>query len=178
MGRRDSLSDSSKEEYCYRCGRPGHFKVDCYAVTHRNGHPLPVEKRRRITPQGGSQAGVYVLKDSKGRVYVGKSADVKRRVEENKKGKGTTFLGEGIRQAAPLTKGSTDDLESWERNETLAQMRRQGVSRVQGWMFTGEVDRECAFRHVCEKFDLCRKCGRAGHFIDRCKFEARAAWAV
>ena len=107
----------------------------------------------------GSQAGVYVLKDSTGKVYVGKSSDVKRRVEEYRGGKGTTFLGQGVRQAAPLTKGSTDDLESWEWNETLAQMRRQGMSLVQGWMFTGEVDKECAFRH-CARSSICAARGQ------------------
>ena len=123
MKRRDSLSYTSDEEYCYSCCTPGHFKVDCYAVTHLNGHPLgPCQWKRgggiwRITQHGNShtgcsQAEVYVLKDSTGKMYVGKSTDTKRRVDEHKGGKGTTFLGEGIKQAASLAKGSTDDLES------------------------------------------------------------------
>ena len=157
--------------------------MDCYAVTHRNGHLLPVEKRRRVTQQGNShtggfQAGLYELKDSTGKVYVGKSADIRRRSTGVVGAPSATFLEEGIRQVAPITSGSSNDLESWERNETLAQMRRQGVARVQGWMFTRAVDRDCGFRHVCEKFDLCRKCGRAGHFIERCKAKDKAAWAV
>ena len=92
---------------------------------------------------------MYVLKDCTGKVFVGKSADIKRRVDKHKIGEGsvitqgTTFLGEGIRQVVPITSGSTDDLEFWERNETLAQMRRQGLGRVQGWMFAGAVDTDC-----------------------------------
>ncbi len=70
------------------------------------------------------------------------------------------------------------DLESWERNETLFRMKIHGVDNVRGWMFTSSVlsddDKDSAFRQICEKFDLCRKCGREGHFADSCYATTRA----
>jgi len=29
-----------KKDYCYRCGREGHYSPNCYANTHRNGYLL------------------------------------------------------------------------------------------------------------------------------------------
>ena len=30
----------TKENACYRCGRPGHYAPDCYASKHINGYYL------------------------------------------------------------------------------------------------------------------------------------------
>jgi hypothetical protein len=81
---------------------------------------------------------------------------------------------------APLTQPD-DDTEAWERAETLARMHRAGISKVRGWMFTApeltEPQRETAFAQVCERFDLCRKCGRGGHFAAACRCQSRAWFA-
>jgi hypothetical protein len=61
-----------------------------------------------------------------------------------------------------------------ERDETLRQMYKRGAHRVRGWKYvrTGVLrqdeldDIECNIR---ELFDLCRKCGRAGHFAAGCR---------
>ena len=167
---------------CFRCGRTGHFSSGCYAKRHVDGGVLKASKRAR-TSWGGCvmKAGVYSLEDTSGHMYVGKSADVERRVEAHRSGNGTQFVGRDFRVAANYTDGPRDDLESWERNETLTRIYKHGVERVRGWMFVSveltEQQRRDAFAQVCEKFDLCRRCGRNSHFADQCFARSKATWA-
>jgi predicted GIY-YIG superfamily endonuclease len=149
-----------------------------------------------------TEAGVYVLELPKGRFYVGKSTNIEERLEQHKSGTGASCAEKFIRRVAPLTQPD-DDTEAWERAETLARMHRAGISKVRGWMFTApeltEPQRETAFAQVtvffnlavsccstltatpsaqvCERFDLCRKCGRGGHFAAACRCQSRAWFA-
>ena len=128
-------------------------------------------------------AGVYTLQDAHGRVYVGKSFNVNKRIAEHMQGSGTTFLSNphtGLTQLQTATSGSKNDLESWERAETLTQMYSKGIRNVRGWMFTtsslSEQQVQDAFGQICEKFDLCRRCGRNSHFISQCFANTKAQW--
>ena len=127
------------------------------------------------------KSGVYTLEDSSGRMYVGKSADVAQRVETHRSGEGTQFVGRDFKVVPNYTQGQHEDLESWERKETLTRMRKHGIDHVRGWMFASvelsDLQRRDAFTQVCEKFDLCRRCGRDSHFADRCFALGKAAWA-
>jgi hypothetical protein len=158
-------------EPCPRCGAE-HFILDCLGEA-----PGRVARRGRPHRTPARESGVYALADGSGRVYVGKSWDIPRRVEEHRRE--NLFLDRAtIRRIPTLTGGPRGDLELWERNETLAQMRRRGLGKVRGWRFTGEGGHWDAFREVCERFDLCRRCGRAGHFVSACPGRERAKWAV
>jgi hypothetical protein len=79
-----------------------------------------------------------------------------------------------------LTTGSTSDLESWERNETLQLMRVHGIHRVCGWMFTSihlsKEQKQQAFGQSCEKFDLCWSCGRTLHTAKDCFTWSMDVW--
>jgi predicted GIY-YIG superfamily endonuclease len=130
-----------------------------------------------------SRAGVYVLKTTTGLYYVGKSNDIDARILDHRRGIGAACLeGKGGFEVifSLLTSGSTSDLESWERNETLQRMLTHGIDNVRGWMFTAtmlsEDDRRDAFRQICEKYDLCRRCGRNTHFSDQCFAGSGAYW--
>jgi predicted GIY-YIG superfamily endonuclease len=183
----DAFDDAfdSDDAPCYRCGRQGHMIDECYAKTHVDGRSLKQNEGRsnkRHKPMSSAKAGVYVLGDENGRMYVGKSQDVEKRVEQHLAGEGTQFLtGSKVRRLEVGESGSEVDLESWERNETLARMYKHGVANVRGWMFTSvrlrEEQEEQAFGQICEKYDLCRKCGRNTHFADRCFARSRASWA-
>lgn len=143
--------------------------------------------------QGGNKMackreGVYVLQTSGSTLqYVGKSKDIDSRIQDHREGFGAICLSKGVLgmgtmyEVAPITSGSTDDMESWERNETLTRMRLFGIDKVRGWMFTSsklsEDDKRTAFNQICEKFDLCRRCGRTSHFVDECFATTADSWA-
>jgi hypothetical protein len=126
--------------------------------------------------------GVYVLELEQGRYYVGKSHCVEERLRQHAEGAGAACAKGYLRRVPPLTPRA-DDFEAWERAETLARMRRHGIGRVRGWMYTapelGDAMREHAYQQVCERFDLCRRCGREGHFVSDCAGGGqRPAWAA
>ena len=119
------------------------------------------------------------------RFYVGKSNDIEARVGEHKSGRGAScFQAKNSRLVKPITASVTmateNDWESWERNETLTRMYEYGIDNVRGWMFTSpklsKEDKETAYHQICEKFDLCRRCGAATHFARSCRAKSRARW--
>ena len=176
----DSFSDD--DNVCFKCGKAGHWANECYVKKRSassSGHTH--SKERKVSHN--ETAGVYTIQDSTGKVYVGKSNNIEKRIEEHKQGLGTAFLSKnGITQIQTVTSGSKNDMESWERAETLTQMYHRGITRVRGWMFTtsslSEHQVQDAFGQICEKFDLCRKCGRNSHFISSCFAKSKADWAI
>ena len=126
---------------------------------------------------GPSAAGIYAIRARGGMVYVGKSQNMARRLAEHQRGAG----GARLTRLGLLTQGSVHDLESWERNEVLTRMLRYGLNSTRGWRFTrrGPLTRQerlAARADIMEKFDLCRRCGRASHFAAQCFARSAAAW--
>ena len=131
-------------------------------------------------PRPGSSAGgddVYVLELAGGRVYVGKSGNVGRRVGQHLAGGGSAFT-----KAFPPTGNILPRLgnvsgsgDAAERDETLRYMLLRGIRNVRGWRYTcvemSDEMFEDAERNIRELFDLCRRCGGANHFLSSCRFE-------
>ena len=132
------------------------------------------------------KVGVYVLKSKDSNTfYVGKSNDIEARIIEHKSNDENSCAF--LKQKMPnfdyiqtLTTGSVNDLESWERNETLHLMRIHGIENVRGWMFTtvnlSTEHKKDVFKQICEKFDLCRNCGRSSHFVNECVATSMDFW--
>lgn len=134
------------------------------------------------------EKGIYVLRLDNGNknrpiplCYVGKSNNIKRRIAQHRNGAGAACIaGEPFTRVAPITEGSTDDMESWERNEVLARMFESGIDNVRGWMYTLRtmpIDQKLsAFDQICERFDRCRRCGRGTHFVKDCRALSTDLW--
>ena len=128
------------------------------------------------------QPGIYVLGLQNGKYYVGKSImNVTARVQEHflTGGSAWTKLHQPKEQLIPILNAS-DDLESSERAETLERMWMHGIDNVRGWQYTttklNEYNYESIFREMCERKDLCRKCGRQNHMASSCNYRDLATW--
>ena len=124
-------------------------------------------------------------------MYVGKtSRSVQARLQEHMRcAKSARFSGAAFTKLHPPTGrllprlGNLEgDGDGPERDETLRQMHRRGPQCVRGWKYvrSGPLSaQELADieGNIRELFDLCRKCGRQGHFSMQCK-EQRVARCI
>jgi predicted GIY-YIG superfamily endonuclease len=113
---------------------------------------------------------IYVLKLTGGKYYVGKSADVAQRFKQHLSGRGSAWTNMykpvSIMETRPLT--SIHD----ETNITKDLMKKYGVSNVRGGAYTAvdlPVEQEDMIRHELRaSTDACYKCGKPGHFANKC----------
>jgi predicted GIY-YIG superfamily endonuclease len=118
---------------------------------------------------------VYVLELEGGRVYVGSSKDVERRIAQHMAGTGSaytrTYKPTGVR--LPRLGNVMGDGDAAERDETLRYMHQRGIAYVRGWRFSqvamNATDFNEAESNIRELFNLCRRCGYPGHFMNRCR---------
>jgi predicted GIY-YIG superfamily endonuclease len=130
---------------------------------------------KRIPGIPAGREGVYILELTQGRVYVGHSSDMQRRIQQHMAGHGSAFTKAfpptGV--ILPRLGCVTGSPEAAERDETLRYMFLRGIQLVRGWRYVrvempaNEVDD--AEENIRELFDLCRRCGHPGHFITHCK---------
>jgi predicted GIY-YIG superfamily endonuclease len=132
-------------------------------------------------PAGGnlnetqSRPSVYILELDGGRVYVGSSKDVPRRLSQHAAGSGSAYTRiyrpTGVQ--LPRLGNVEGDGDAAERDETLRYMMLRGVHFVRGWKFARVVmppeEFDEAEANIRELYDLCRKCGFKGHFCTYCR---------
>jgi len=118
---------------------------------------------------------VYILELQHGRVYVGSSKDVRKRIQQHSNGSGSAYTRAYRPTGVLLPRlGNIDgEGDAAERDETLRYMMLRGIPYVRGWKFT-QVDMSLddfdeAEANIRELFNLCRRCGYKGHFINHCK---------
>ena len=130
---------------------------------------------RRIPGIPAGKEGIYILELAQGRVYVGHSADMKRRIQQHMSGHGAAFTKAfpptGV--LLPRLGCVTGSAEAAERDETLRYMFLRGIQFVRGWKYVqvqmSPKDENDAEENIRELFDLCRRCGHPGHFVTYCK---------
>jgi predicted GTPase len=138
-----------------------------------------IVRKARKPLSTSKQEDVYVLELQGGRVYVGKSSNVSRRLQQHMQGYGSEFTkvwkptGKLLPRLGDLV-GSGDGPE---RDETLRQMYSRGVDKVRGWRYCARTlrkqDLEDIKMDLRELGDLCRICGRSGHLAKGCRSKRR-----
>ena len=156
-----------------------------YILLQRGGPPKAVVVAQIPQAIHSSEVkGIYVLRlDNRPRpfFYVGKAENIEKRIMQHQNGTGAYCItGEPFTRVDPVTKGSTENLGSWERDEVLARMYEFGIDNVRGWMYTLKTmsleKKLSAFDLICDSYDLCRKCGRGTHFIRECGAVSTDRW--
>ena len=122
--------------------------------------------------------GVYVLKLSNNKYYVGESDDINRRiwVHQNDNGSLWTRRYKPEKRIKSLkNKRCLDELA-----QTLDMMNMYGIDNVRGSIFTkltlDTVEKVMAAQLYCELNNLCRRCGGSGHYISNCKDNDICDW--
>lgn len=134
-------------------------------------------------------AEVYVLRlnaivNGKPCYYVGKSECKARRIEQHKSGQGLCAAWvkhcRGVATVEPpLTE--PEPMGSWEQRETIARILKHGFNNVRGWEWVSCEDFASHDYIVFKRLmfgteDLCRKCGRKGHYASNCTFSKKVWW--
>jgi hypothetical protein len=104
----------------------------------------------------------------------GASGIARRLLSFASRGSGFTKLHVPTGRMLPRLGNVCGDGDCAERDETLRQMYKRGVQKVRGWKYvrpgrlTGSELRDIE-ENIRELFDLCRRCGKKGHFTNQCR---------
>ena len=121
---------------------------------------------------------VYALKLSDGKYYVGKSDNVKQRIESHFSGSGSAWTREHKPFRVMEVRENVSRFE--EDKMTKEYMDKYGIDNVRGGAYT-QVDlpdesKEALRREIRGSADVCFKCNRAGHWANQCYARTVEVW--
>ncbi len=129
-------------------------------------------------------SGVYVLELNNNKRYVGMSENIEKRLQEHTSSNGAAFTKRhGVLKRCEVITKQDGSLETWEQNETLAQMIKYGINNVRGFQWVNEeISKEQASvikTLMCGLFSLCNICGKPGHYSSDCvNLNEKAQWMI
>ena len=132
-------------------------------VTDRIGiscDEYPSSKIKAMTVCDVEEQGIYCLQLNNGKYYIGKTEDTDQR-----KGNGSEWIKlHGVIGEIHIRTPRMDDLDEWERCETIEMARANGIRNVRGHLWTSIIlpreDMVSFEAHVCDRKKLCMSCGK------------------
>lgn len=113
---------------------------------------------------------LYILRLQGGRYYIGKSNNVENRYKQHVNGQGSSWT----KKYPPISLERTIDNASPfdEDKVTKEYMLKHGIDKVRGGSYTevelSEFQKEALNMEIWGATDVCKQCGRKGHWIKDC----------
>ena len=132
-------------------------------VTDRIGiscYGYPSSKIKAMDYDDVEEQGIYCLQLNNRKYYIGKTEDI-----DPRKGNGSEWTKlHGVIGEIHIRTPHMDDLDKWERRETLEMALTYGIRNVRGHLWTSITlppeDIVSFEAHVCERNKLCMSCGK------------------
>jgi len=176
-------SDDSDDNRCFRCKNFGHWKHECFALTDVFGNDLSTIKIDNDNPFTNEVVYVLSLEDSC--YYVGKTANLTKRLSYHKNKTGAVWTqkhkvklvleiyGNYNILVNPLPNSETRIYEyQSEHDVTIMTMAQYGVDKVRGAGYTPSEFTQGTINSAQSKVDnlnfKCFKCKSQDHFIKNC----------
>lgn len=123
---------------------------------------------------------IYVLKLENEKYYIGRTNDLKNRVEVHYRGEGSLWT-QKYRPTSTIEIIETDDPYD-EDKVTLKYMEKYGIDNVRGGSFVRLVlsgyEKKSIQQMIYGNTDNCFRCGNSGHFAKECPSQSYTPWSV
>lgn len=113
---------------------------------------------------------IYILKLEKNKIYVGKTNDLEKRLDEHKQGLGSSYAKKYKFIKLLNSINSTDEFE--EDIQVKKMMKLYGIDNVRGGSYSNiyltDSQKEILNKELNTSENVCYRCYRNGHFINDC----------